>query len=328
MRLKTFTAATMGEAMERVRQALGEEAVIISSQTVPNTGDVWVTAAIDHDDDDEDFAPAQSPGSAAIIEALNEHGAPLGFIDRLLDGVHASGANPAGAPEIALAGALEGRLRFAPVEDRPLRPVMLVGPPGTGKTVAAAKLAARARLAGLDCALISSDTARAGGTAQLAVFAQILKLELQTADGNIALAERTRAAAGRATFIDSAAVNPFDPAEMGALAGAAAAAGAEPVLVLAAGGDALEAAEIGRAFAAVGAGRMIATRLDATRRHGGILAAASGALALAELGASPTIGDGLAPANAATLARILLDRIGQPPTALPEARTNAPEAVS
>jgi len=40
MRLKTFTAATMGEAMERVRQTLGADAVIISSQTLPATGDV------------------------------------------------------------------------------------------------------------------------------------------------------------------------------------------------------------------------------------------------------------------------------------------------
>ncbi|HUT50194.1 MAG TPA: GTP-binding protein [Alphaproteobacteria bacterium] len=324
MRLKTFTAATMAEAMERVRQSLGEDAVIISSQTIPNTGDVWVTAAIEQADD-VDLLPTPGTGSAAIIQALNDHGAPLGLIDKLLDGVHAAG--PA-TPEIALAAALETRLHFVPIEEKPLRPVMLVGPPGSGKTVAAAKLAARARLDGRECMLISTDTGRAGGAARLAAFAQILKTELHQSDGKSALAELTRAANGRAAFIDSASVNPFDPAEMSEIAKTAAAGGAEPVLVLAAGGDALESAEIGRAFAAVGVSRMIATRLDTARRHGGILAAANGALAIAELGASPTIGDGLLPANAATLAHALLERIGAPPTALPEANRNTPEAVS
>jgi flagellar biosynthesis protein FlhF len=322
MRLKTFTAATMGEAMERVRQTLGEDAVIISSQTLPATGDVWVTAAIDQADDD--FVAKPSTGVAAIIQALNDHGAPLGLIDKLLDGIPAADN---AAPEVALAAAFETRLRFAPIEETLLRPVMLVGPPGSGKTVAAAKLAARARLDGRDCLLITTDTARAGGGARLAAFAQILKMKVHAADGNAGLAALTRAANGRAAFIDSTSVNPFDPAEMSALAGAVAAGGAEPVLVLAAGGDPLESAEIARAFAAIGASRMIATRLDTARRHGGILAATNAGLALAELGTSPTIGDGLLPASAASLARTLLERIGAPPTALPEANRNIPEAV-
>lgn len=323
MRLKTFTAATMGEAMEHVRQTLGEEAVIISSQTLPATGDVWVTAAIDQADDE--FVAKPSTGAAAIIQALNDHGAPLGLIDKILDGVPAD--NKA-TPEIALATAFETRLRFAPIEEKLLRPVMLVGPPGSGKTVTAAKLAARARLDGRDCLLVTTDTARAGGSARLAAFAQILKMELHSADAKAGLSALSHTVNGRAAFIDSASVNPFDPTEMSELASLAAAGGAEPVLVLAGGSDALEAAEIARAFAAIGAVRMIATRLDTARRHGGILAATNAGLALAELGASPTIGDGLLPASAASLARTLLAYIGAPPTALPEANKNTPEAVS
>jgi flagellar biosynthesis protein FlhF len=323
MRLKTFTAATMGEAMEHVRQTLGEDAVIISSQTLPATGDVWVTAAIDQAD--EEFEAKPSTGTAAIVQALNDHGAPLGLIDKILDGVP---GDDRASPEIALATAFETRLRFSPIEEKLLRPIMLVGPPGSGKTVTAAKLAARARLEQRDCLLISTDTERAGGSARLAAFAQILKMELQTADAKAGLAELGRAANGRAAFIDSASVNPFDSAEMSELASAAAAGGAEPVLVLAAGGDALEAAEIARAFAAIGAVRMIATRLDTARRHGGILAATSTGLALAELGASPTIGDGLLPASAVSLARTLLAHISVPPTALSQANKNTPEAVS
>jgi len=323
MRLKTFTAATMGDAMERVRSTLGENAVIVSSQTVPSTGDVWVTAAIEQADDERVNAP--SSGSAAIVHALNTHGAPMGLIDQVLDGVHAAG--PA-EPTIALAAALEAHFNFTPIEEKPLRPLMLVGPPGSGKTVAAAKLAARARLAGRECGLISTDTMRAGGIEQLTVFAKILKVGLQLADSKVALGKIAQTFDGRPTLIDSASVNPFDSAAMGEIAHAAAAAGAEPVLVLAAGGDPLESGEIARAFLAIGANRMIATRLDVSRRHGGILAAANAPLAIAELGVSPAIGDGFEPAGGAALARSLLDRIGQPPTALADARMPTQEAVS
>ena len=68
------------------------------------------------------------------------------------------------------------------------------------------------------------------------------------------------------------------------------------MLVLPAGGDPAEAADLAEAFAGVGASRLLATRLDTARRLGAILAAADAApLASATAVASPHVADGLAP---------------------------------
>jgi flagellar biosynthesis protein FlhF len=50
MRLKTFTAKTMSEAMKLVRQTLGDEAVIIATKEENGGQSVQVTAAIEQTD--------------------------------------------------------------------------------------------------------------------------------------------------------------------------------------------------------------------------------------------------------------------------------------
>lgn len=85
------------------------------------------------------------------------------------------------------------------------------------------------------------------------------------------------------------------------------AAGAEPVLVLAAGGDAMEAADIAASFAAIGVGRLVVTRLDMARRLGSLLAAADAArLTFCDVSATPHIADGLSPINPVSLARLIM----------------------
>jgi flagellar biosynthesis protein FlhF len=79
------------------------------------------------------------------------------------------------------------------------------------------------------------------------------------------------------------------------------------MLVMAAGGDAVECAEQAAAFAEIGASLLFGSRVDAARRLGGLVAAAdSGRLALCGFGVSPQIGSGAQAADAALLARLLL----------------------
>ena len=81
----------------------------------------------------------------------------------------------------------------------------------------------------------------------------------------------------------------------------------KPVSMQLAGCDPAEMAEQASAFASLGSGRMIATKLDLVRQRGGVGAAAGSAdLAFAEFGQSPEIGAGLAPVNPVSLARLLL----------------------
>ncbi len=59
--------------------------------------------------------------------------------------------------------------------------VAVIGPAGVGKTTTAAKLAARARLAGKSVALVSTDVFRVGAMDQLATYAELLEARFHAA---------------------------------------------------------------------------------------------------------------------------------------------------
>ena len=61
MRLKTFNARTMSEAMKMVRDHLGEDAIIVSTQRGEGGKGGRLTAALDGADPEFDAAPEPSP---------------------------------------------------------------------------------------------------------------------------------------------------------------------------------------------------------------------------------------------------------------------------
>ncbi len=310
MRLKTYTAPTTAEAMKTVRQEMGENAIIVSSRRASGNHGARVTAALETDDDDAIFlavADEDRPGIGETIrQRLLYHGTPKGLADRL---VRAALALDADDPTMAFAGALDTGFAFAPLaEAGDAKPTMLVGPPGSGKTVTTAKLAARATLAGRGVEVVTTDTQRAGGIEQLAAFTRILGLDLKVPE-TVDDLRRVSAdlARGVPTYIDTQGTNPFSDGEMDLLSDLIAAAGAEPVLVIAAGGDALEAAEIASAFAAIGATRLLVTRLDMARRMGSILTAGdAGHLKFCDVSISAHVADGLSAINPVSLARLIM----------------------
>ena len=231
---------------------------------------------------------------------------PARLIERLLAGAREV---PAGDPVMVLGAALDAVFRFSPLLDGPWpRPVMLLGPPGAGKTVTTAKLAARAMLAQRPVGVITTDTARAGGVDQLASFTKLLKVNTLTAEGPEALARSVADSAHLGlVLIDTAGANAYDPDDMAALAALVDAARAEAILVLAAGGDPREAADLAESFAAAGATRLVVTRIDAARRFGSILAAAdAGGLRFCEISQTRHVGNGLQPVNPVSLARLFM----------------------
>ena len=182
---------------------------------------------------------------------------------------------------------------------------------GPGKTTTVAKLAARATMARRPVRVIAADTVRAGAIEQLAAVARILGISLVTAEGpgRLALAVAS-AAPEELILIDSFGVNPYNAADRREIAALIAAGNAEPMLVTAAGGDAIDTVEIARIFRDLGCSRMTVTRLDLTNRLGSVLAAADGTkLAFAEAGTAPEIAHGLAPFNPVVLARRLLAQV-------------------
>jgi flagellar biosynthesis protein FlhF len=298
MRLKTFRAPRMADAMALLRAELGAEAIILGTRRIA-TG-VEVTAALEPDEPllipPRVAAPAPAPG-------------PLGFHNLPAALTAALAAGP-------LEATLAARFGFAPLPSGQERPVMFVGPPGAGKTLTCAKLAARLVMRGGHPGVVTADGQRAGATAQLAAFTGVLGLTLAVAPAPAtlgkALARRSR---DQAMLVDTAGCDPFDPPQAVALRALATVAEADLVLVLPAGLDAAEAADLARAFAALGARHLVATRLDSARRLGAVLAAAeAGPLLLTEGGIGPEVADGLEPLSPAGLAvRLAAPRRGASP---------------
>jgi flagellar biosynthesis protein FlhF len=302
MRLKTFTAPSMTEAIELVRAALGPDAIIVSDQQEEGGIGVRVTAAIDTPVDAAGAIPSAPDALDKLTDALAHHGVPAGLAERIL-AVAARAQMTTADVAVSLAEGLARCFYFAPLAlpDAGARPVMLVGAPGAGKTAAAAKLARRAATAGRRVTLIAL-----GHAGSLADAARRIGAELMLADSASELRAALAQAEG-AAVIDSAGVNPYDRAAMDELGRAIAAADAEPVLAVPAGGDPGECADVAAAFAGLGVRRMVATRLDVARRLGGILAAAeAGGFALGGFAASPAVLDALEPFAALGLARRLL----------------------
>jgi flagellar biosynthesis protein FlhF len=315
--------------MEMVRQELGDDAIIVSTQRAAGTKGVRITAALEQADADLAVAEllGESPASGAaeaLRTALGDHGTPPRLIDRL---VNAARATEIADPVAACTAALEAGFSFAhlPEHSAP-RPFMLVGPNGSGKSVAVAKLAARSVLKQRRVGVITCDNIRAGAVEQLAAFTSILEIDLVRARGPDALARAVADAQGLhdLVLIDSPGLNPFRQSDMDYLQALVEAGDVEPILVLAAGGDAAEATEIAQSFAQIGATRLFAARLDTTRRLGAVLSAAeAGQLAFCDVSASPHVASGIAPISAASLARLVM-----PPEPAPPPSTARPEAPS
>jgi flagellar biosynthesis protein FlhF len=126
---------------------------------------------------------------------------------------------------------------------------------------------------------------------------------------------------GRAVIVDTPGANPYTTSEMADLAlFIASGPDIDPILVMAAGGDAREMGEVAAAFRRLGVKRLIVTRLDAARRLGGIVGAADAGLTLAQISMSPYVADALVTINPVSLSRLLLSRA--------EAKDAEMEAVS
>lgn len=310
-----------------IRETLGENAIIVSTREENGGKTVRVTAAIDQDTEatmprglrdagsssrDDDWQYEDDDDSATVVEEITEvmlrHAAPDEVLDQVVSAVNVMGLTES---RNALFAALQNLFEFKPLPQKSYgKPLILVGPPGAGKTLAAAKIAARGALSGLRMAVITTDTIRAGGVEQLEAFTRLMKIDLKKASNPKELRDvlATIKSADQ-IVIDTAGVNPFDPESVKIVARLIGAADCDPVLVIPAGMDADESGEIARVFATIGARSMIPTRVDVARRLGSLLSAAHhGGLSFAEISNTAKVADGLAPMSAKRLTQLLMPR--------------------
>ncbi len=302
MRIRIFRAASLADAMAQVRDELGLDALILETET--RAGLVEVTAALEMEEESEPaarFNPLPDPALPDLPAApfalpqaqgpLFRHNLPPALLSALEDG--------------PLEAACSRLFRFSRLPlDADGAPLMLTGPPGSGKTLTMAKLATRLVMEGYRPLVITADEQRAGAIEQLAAFTRLLGLTLIAAGRPEMLARALgRREALSPVLIDAPGLDLLDPAQNALLAELIAASGACTALVLPAGLDPAEAEEVAQAHALHGAQLLVPTRLDRTARLGGVLAACHIAgLALTEAGVGTDVADGLTRLTPVTLA--------------------------
>ncbi len=297
MKMRSFAAGNVAEAMEMARNELGEEAVILSTDS-PKGGGVVVTFGLDREEDPFFEAPpppppvtkrkanstfrasyADAPMLEMIAGCFDHHGVPAAISDDLLTQAEALDLPSKGDVtqlQSALIDLFHASLRFDPL---PLKQkntrAILVGPPGSGKTMTAVKIAAKMVVDNQPVRVISTDTKRAGGLDQLSAFTKILGIELDTASSRSELKTLlTSFGSNERVIIDSAGCNPYDFQELKELGEFARLQDLEPILTCAAGTDGQEATEIASVFSFIDIERVIITRTDCARRYGSLLAIA------------------------------------------------------
>jgi flagellar biosynthesis protein FlhF len=337
MRIRTITGDTLSAAMAKIREELGPDAIILNVEDAKSRKGVVVRAAAESANlapemqtrapsttdvqietrlEDElraklrMFQPARDTGER--IDPEERVGPALGF-HRIAGELHArliriAGEAQTNAPDVALAHALERTIGCGPLPLKPARPLIAVGAPGHGKTTALARLAAQAAAAGHPVSLLTLDTGKAGAVTQIETYGGLLKAQVVPCEDERALtAGLERCAPGAAIFVDTPGLNPWNAADLAQARTWIQSAGGEPIWIVSAETGAEDMTDAAQVYRSLGVRRMIATKLDAARRLGGIAAAAAqGPMALAGLISSPYLADGVeAPSHLRFAQRLL-----------------------
>ena len=244
-----------------------------------------------------------SDETAFLRELLRCHGLSGNLLEKLMELATA----PPNTARIVdrLAVALAAHLHFMPLEDLLQTPVLLYGAPGTGVSTLAAKLAAR--FEERQILVVSADARGGSERAQLEEYLEVLGLPLAVATDAGSLRSMVASADGRKVIIDTAGSATTEQKGVDHIRKLSEAAGAEPILVVAADAPIESAQATAMAAARIGTRRMIVTRLDAERYIGSVLVAAdAGKLALVAASVTPHFAFGLRALTPENLARRLM----------------------
>lgn len=343
MRIRTFLADDMREALSNVRAELGAEAVIVSSEKAKGGG-VMVRAAVEEttrevlrenmaafsewhtamaapdyetsyraglihrlrNDRPVEKTAARNFNRAELLQILRTHRAPDALAHTLAETAEKAGLSDM---TLALASALDKRMASAPLDLTKSVALLLTGPNGAGKSAVAAKIAAHARLCERHVRLIATDITGAGAIARLETFAQHIDVPIVVAESAEELSKAVAECAKEniLAVIDTAGFDPRNGKARSAFAALAKIEHVEAIGVVSACGDAEEIADIAASLVSLGARRLIVTGLDISRRLGALAAAATQNAALAHVTRSPYVAGGLETLTPLSLARALID---------------------
>lgn len=276
MKLKTFLAPTIPEAMSSVRQVFGENAVIISSVRTPDNSVRLIVAS----DNDIQEKPNQSPTDSLSQQrliyfqsVLETHHLPESFFIRLLNSTVRRSSKT--TEEKLLISVLDDIYDFKSVEPAQKNGLyVFIGNSGCGKTTTVVKLAMHAKLNKLKVACVTLDRKKVCGALELARYLGWLDVHCTYLNDISKLNETITVLrlSYDVIFIDTPAYNPYDIKDLNEIKQIKTQVSeANMVYIQQAGMDCTEAQTQGVLFAKAGCTILLGSKLDTARNYGGLL---------------------------------------------------------
>ena len=311
MVLKTFQAVDLAAALERAREELGPDALVLATRDVPGPhglGGVEVTVGAPRAESREPLTPSTpEPVERVPSSVLTSSGLTEDLARRFAVAARAE-MTSTGDSGLARGRAMARLLPFGGLPDRP-GVVFVVGPPGCGKTTTVAKLAARRMISSRGgIVLASADLDRVGGLEQARIFGRHLGVPVAAVETAEDLQRARRRAGTEGTvLVDTAGVGSKDFQRYELLYRLREACpDAELVVLVPAGLHRDEAAGILERFKALYPTRVAFSRVDDAGRIGDLVSAAAPArVPLAFLTTGHRVPGDLAEATPKLLASLL-----------------------
>ncbi len=285
MKVKKYTVSNMAEGFALIKSELGEDAIILSSDKTEDN-QIILTVAIDEDeefnfsseDELETLSTEQFFSENDLRESLAYHNVLEVVREKILATCRLfSAAKADSVKKEVLTQALAKLYAFDDILSKKNPVKIFMGIAGSGKSTAIAKIATQAKFQKQSCAIISTDNVRAGANKQLEAFAQILDVDFAFCSKQKDLEQKIKEYQKRYDFvlIDTPGINPFIDAEVEKVWSLINQINCQKILTLDAGRNVEEAVEIAEIFSDLGAGSLLPTRLDLTRRIGTVLSVAA-----------------------------------------------------
>ncbi|MBP6985789.1 MAG: hypothetical protein KBB83_04265 [Alphaproteobacteria bacterium] len=304
MRMIRYQGHSSQELLGRIRRELGPNALIVS--THEENGEVTIVAAIDRS-----LQPLCGQETfAEIKKCLIYHRVPSAIIDQMLSVSDLEGS----LPEV-MAKVFRSVFRVPSLHSilNDGSPLMLIGPPGVGKTLSLVKIAAQCKIENRPVQIFSTDRQKSGGCAQIEKLSEAMDTHLSVIENPLLLQRAVNVHKNQSLLlIDTTGTNPFDVEERNRLYSLMESAKPRVVLVLPCRGDDDYYQDMEAGFRPFNPQYQILTQIDLSPRLGHVVSRASDSkIPLVAISHMAEVAHLLIPTVSQKLSNLFIDRYDQ-----------------